>query len=407
MSTITACRNCGSNRLRRFLDLGRQPLANALLPAEALDRPERTYELAVVFCKDCTEIQITETVPPEILFSDYIYFSSFSKTMLDHAREVATWLTRERRLGPRSLVVEIASNDGYLLKNFVENGIPVLGVEPAKNIAAFANEHGIRTLNEFFGEAVGKRLARERRADVMLANNVMAHVPDINDVVAGISSLLADDGIFVMETPYAKDMITGLEFDTMYHEHVFCHSLTALEQLFRRHGLAASDVDWIPIHGGTIQVSATHAGHEGARPRVAAMLADEEKWAADPTFYADFGRRVDALKRDLVELLERLRSGGKRIAGYGAAAKGVTLMNYMGIGATHLDYVADISTHKQGRHLPGSHVPVRSPDHLLKDEPDYVLLLAWNLADEIMKQLDGYRAGGGRFIVPVPSVRIV
>lgn len=408
MTAITACRSCASTDLFSFLDLGDQPLANALLTKDELDRPETTYPLEVVLCERCSLVQITESVDPEILFRDYIYFSSFSETMLAHAKEVADRLRLERGLGPASLVVEIASNDGYLLKNFVAAGVPVLGIEPARNIARYAVEHGIPTVSEFFGTALAAQLAADgKRADVMLANNVMAHVPDINDIVGGIKVLLKDDGVFVMETPYVKDMVENLEFDTMYHEHYYCHSLTGLEALYRRHGLAATDVEWIPIHGGTIQVSVTHAGREGDRPRVRRMLEDEATWARDPAYYAGMGARVEELKREFVSLLRGLRAQGKRVAGYGAAAKGTTLINYMGLGPDLIEYVADRSTHKQGKYLPGSHIPVHGPERLLADRPDYVVLFAWNLADEIVQQQDAYRRRGGKFIVPVPTVRVV
>jgi SAM-dependent methyltransferase len=408
VTTITACRSCGSKDLYQFLDLGDQPLANALLTREQLERPETVYPLKVVLCRECTLVQITESVDPEILFRDYIYFSSFSETMLAHAKEVADRLRAERHLGADDLVVEIASNDGYLLKNFVAAGVPVLGIEPARNIAAHAVKQGIPTVSEFFSTALARDLASKgKRADVMIANNVMAHVPDINDIVGGIEVLLADDGVFVMETPYVKDMVENLEFDTMYHEHYYCHSLTDLEHLCRRHGLAASDVQWIPIHGGTIQVSVTHAGREGDRPRVRAMLADEARWAGDTAYYADMGRKVDALKDEVLRLLRELRRAGKRVAGYGAAAKGATLINYMGIGPDLIEYVVDRSTYKQDKYLPGSHIPVHAPERLLEDRPDYLVLLAWNLAEEIVRQQDAYRRAGGKFIVPVPAVRVM
>lgn len=409
MTPIRACRSCGATELVPFLDLGEQPLANALLTEEQLGSPEPIYPIVVVLCQRCTMVQITETVPPEILFREYLYFSSFSDTMLRHARELVDKLIRDRGLGRGSLVVEIASNDGYLLRNFVEAGIPVLGIEPARNIAAVARERGIETIDEFFGAQLARSLVSNgRKADLIIANNVMAHVPDINDVVQGLATLLAPSGAFVMETPYVRDMIENLEFDTMYHEHVFCHSLTGLEHLFRRHGLAAADVEWVPIHGGTIQVTVAHAGREGERPRVRTMLEAEERWGVgDQSYYRGFAARVDGLKRELVELLTRLKAEGKRIAAYGAAAKGSTLLNYMGIDGRHLDYVVDRSTYKQGRYMPGNHLPIHAPERLLMDRPDHVLLLAWNLVDEVTSQQSEYRRAGGKFIIPVPTVRVV
>lgn len=409
MTTVNACRLCGSQKLFHFLSLGSQPLANAVLDPKDAGRTEPEYPIEVVLCEGCTDVQLTETVPPDILFRDYIYFSSFSDTMLRHAEAEATWLVADRKLGPASLVVEIASNDGYLLQHFAAAGVPVLGVDPARNIAKVANERGIPTVAEFFGrETAATLLEQGHRADVILANNVMAHVADINGVVAGVKTLLKPDGVFVMETPYVKDMIDNLEFDTMYHEHLFCHSLTALEELFRSHSLAASAVTRYPIHGGTIQVSVVHAGKEGDRPTIAQMLAEEQAWGVDQrSFYADFASRVERLRDEVVGALKSLKSGGKRIAAYGAAAKGATLMNYMGIDSRYVDYVLDRSTYKHGKLMPGTHLPILSPEHLLRDQPDYLLILAWNLADEIVGQQAEYRARGGRFIIPVPTVRVV
>lgn len=408
MTAITGCRLCDSKRLHKFLSLGDQPLANALLTREQLGDTEALYPIDLVLCEECTEVQLTEDVAPELLFRDYVYFSSFSETMLDHARDVADRLMRERGLGPGSLVMEIASNDGYLLKHFVAAGVPVLGIDPARNIARIANAAGVRTIPEFFGRALAQQLVADgKRADVMIANNVMAHVPDINGVVAGVKTVLAPGGVFVMETPYVKDMIESLEFDTMYQEHLFCHSLTGLEKLYRRHGLSATHVEWLPIHGGTIQVWVTHAGSEGDRPTVLRMLDDEQSWGVgDRKTYQDFGERVERLRTEVVATLRRLRADGLRIAAYGAAAKGSTLLNYMGIGTDLLEYVVDKNTYKQGMYMPGSHLPIVPPERLSTDRPDYLLILAWNLADEIVRQQATFQQAGGKFIIPVPRVRI-
>lgn len=409
MSTLEACRSCGEKDLFEFLSLGNHPLANALLTEESLGEPEQTYPLEVVVCTNCSLVQITETVPPEILFRNYIYFSSFSDTMLRHAQEIADRLKREQKLGPQSLVVEIASNDGYLLKNFVAAGVPVLGIEPALNIAKAANEKGIRTISEFFGADLARQLAADgHSADVIIANNVMAHAPDINSMIAGVKALLKPDGVFVMETPYLKDMLDKIEFDTMYHEHFFCHSLTALEHAFQRHGLAAANVQWVPLHGGTIQVSVVHRGAEGARPAVHQMLGEEADWGvARPDTYRDFAGKVSVLRQDIRKLLHQLKAEGKRIAAYGAAAKGTTLLNAFGIGRESLEYVVDRSPHKQGKFMPGSHLPILAPEQLSRDAPDYTLLLAWNLVDEVLEQQSEYRRGGGRFIIPIPEIRVV
>jgi 2-polyprenyl-3-methyl-5-hydroxy-6-metoxy-1,4-benzoquinol methylase len=408
VSTLEACRSCAAKDIFPFLSLGDHPLANALITAERLGEPETTYPLEVVMCTNCSLVQITETVPPEILFRDYIYFSSFSDTMLRHARELAEGLLQKRHLGPESLVIEIASNDGYLLKNFVAAGVPVLGIEPARNIAKIAIEQGIRTISEFFGSDLAAQLAAEYQPDVILANNVMAHAPDINGMIAGIKTLLKPDGVFVLETPYLKDMLEKIEFDTMYHEHVFCHSLTALEHAFQRHGLAASDVEWLPLHGGTIRVSVVHTGCEGSRPAVRRMLDDESAWGVSrPETYRDFADKVKSLGGKLTKLLRDLKTEGKRIAAYGAAAKGTTLLNSFGIGRNSLEYIVDLSTHKQGKFMPGNHLPIYAPEHLTDDQPDYTLLLAWNLVDEILEQQAEYHRRGGRFIIPIPEIRVV
>ncbi|MFN3650775.1 MAG: methyltransferase domain-containing protein [Armatimonadota bacterium] len=409
MSRITECRSCGATDLPVILNLGETPLANSLLTAEQLPLPEPSFPLDLVLCRGCSLVQITETVPPEILFRDYVYFSSYSDTMLAHAREVAEQLTRERALGPESLVVEIASNDGYLLRNFVAAGVPVLGIEPARNVAQTAIAAGVDTVTEFFGRELARELAASGRgADVILANNVMAHVPDINGVVAGVKALLKRGGVFVMETPYVKDLLEHLEFDTIYHEHLFYYSLTALEQLYRRHGLAAADVEWIPLHGGSLRVTVAHAGEEGDRPRVEALLAEEAAWGvSDIPAYTRFAAGVESLCGELRMLLGQLQAEEKRVAVYGASAKGNTLLHSLGIGAGTLEYAVDRSPHKQGRYTPGYHLPIHAPERLVEDQPDYVLLLTWNFADEILRQQQEYLQRGGRFIIPIPNVWVV
>jgi SAM-dependent methyltransferase len=409
------CRSCGGANTVEVLSLGTTPLANSLLKSEQLTQPEPKFPLDLAVCPDCTLVQITESVPPEALFREYLYFSSFSDTMLQHARTLVERLIPARNLSGDSLVVEIASNDGYLLQYYREQGIPVLGIEPAVNIAVVAEEKGIRTLCEFFGEDLAHQLVNGgERADIIHANNVLAHVPDLNGFVEGIATLLKDDGIAVIEAPYVKDMIDGVEFDTIYHEHLCYFSLTALNHLFARHGLVIHDVERTPIHGGTLRIYArrllnTTPEHPNTQSAaVLQLLAAEREWGvADIGFYRSFGDRVNGLRDRLVELLRQLKSEGKHIAAYGASAKGSTLLNYFGIGSDLLDYMVDRSTYKQGRYTPGTHLPIHAPEMLLETLPDYVLLLTWNFADEILKQQAPYRARGGRFIIPIPDIKTV
>src|SRR5580658_215854 len=405
------CRSCGSARLSPVLDLGSTPLANALLTAEKLDQPEETFPLALAFCEACALAQITESIPPQKLFSEYLYFSSFSDTMVAHAKSLATRLTRERSLSAASLVIEIASNDGYLLQHYARAGVPVLGIEPAANIARVAEaERGIPTLCAFFGRDLGQRLAAEgRKADVVHANNVLAHVPDLNGFVQGVAAILKPSGVVVVEAPYVGDLVSGLEFDTIYHEHLFYFSLTALDRLFARHGLVIVDVEHVAIHGGSLRVFGARPSDSVARSaRVQALLEKEASAGlASYAFYRDFGERVKRLQETLSLLLKDLKAGGKRIAAYGASAKGSTLLNSSHIGSPVLDFVVDRSTHKQGRFTPGTHLRILPPEELLRSMPDYVLLLTWNFEAEILAQQAEYRKRGGRFIVPLPDVRIV
>ena len=328
--------------------------------------------------------------------------------MVSHARTIAERLSDERRLGPESLVVEIASNDGYLLQWYHKAGIPVLGIEPARNIARVAeSERGVRTISEFFGQNLALDLARSgQRADVIHANNVLAHVADLNGVVAGFATLLKPDGVAVIEAPYLKDLLDHVEFDTIYHEHLCYFSLTALTQLFGQHGMEIIDVERLKIHGGSLRIVAAKTGNMAVKPSVHALLDEEAEWVRDAEFYQSFGERVEALRHELVELLQTLKAEGKRIAVYGASAKGSTLLNYFGIGSELLDYVVDRSTVKQGRYTPGTRLKIHDPARLTEDQPDYCLLLTWNFAEEVLAQQQQYRNQGGKFIIPIPNVRV-
>jgi SAM-dependent methyltransferase len=407
MTAIQNCRACGAADLLPILSLGNTPLANSLRSESQLAEPEKTYPLELVFCPACTLVQITETVDPHELFRHYLYFSSFSETMIAHASTLSRRLISELNLNSKSMVVEIASNDGYLLKNYASQGIPVLGIEPAKNVASAATEKGIHTLPEFFNLELARRLTDDGfRADVVHAHNVLAHVADLQGVVAGIAALLKDNGTAVIETPYIKDLIDRCEFDTIYHEHLCYYSVTALEHLFRRHDLRIVNVERIPIHGGSIRLFVSR--RDLPADSVRQILEEEKNWGVDRMdYYAQFGKRVEKLRSALCNLIRQLKADGAKIAVYGASAKGSTLLNYFGLGKNELDFVVDRSSVKQGFFTPGTHLPIHPPEALLERRPDYVLLLTWNFRDEILEQQKAYRDAGGKFIIPIPEVEIV
>ena len=404
-----SCRLCGGWRLEVFLSLGQLPLADAFVSAEDLGEPEPRYPLDVAFCLDCALVQILEEVPPQELFVDnYLYFSSYTDGLLAHSREHAERLVEERGLGPDSLVVEVGSNDGYLLRSVAGAGVPVLGIDPAPDQADEAERVGVPTVREFFGEEVARELRLQgRQADVIVANNVMAHTPDLNGFAAGLARLLKHDGVATIENPSVQDLIERCAFDTIYHEHFSYLSSTSVAALMGRYSLTLNRVEEFPsLHGGTRRwwVSRDDTVEPSARD---ALAREREAGVDRPDFYRAFGSRVSVLREQLMGVLGDLRRDGKRVAAYGAAAKGTTMLNACGIGTDLVEYVVDRNPHKIGRLMPGTHQPIRPVETLLEDRPDAVLLLVWNIADEVLAQQEAYRAAGGRFVVPVPEPRIV
>jgi SAM-dependent methyltransferase len=404
-----ACRSCGSRALEVILSLGEQPLANALRPLADADVPELRFPLDVAFCTTCSLAQLTVSVPPSVLFGEYPYFSSYSDTVVANAGALVERLVAEHGLDTSDLAMEIASNDGYLLQHYQRLGVPVLGVDPAENVVAVATARGIPTRCAFFDRALAEELRADGQAASMLhANNVLAHVPDIAGVVQGIARVLRPEGRAVIETPYVRDLVDRVEFDTIYHEHLFYYSLTSLARLFTAHGLEVAAVERIPIHGGSLRVFAQLPGAAAPDASVDALLTEEAALGIDsPSYFREFAARVDALLAELRALLADLRAQGRRIAGYGAAAKATVLLNALGVGAETVEFVVDRNPHKQGRLIPGTTIPILPAERLLEEQPDDTVLFSWNFADEVLGQQAEYRARGGRFVIPSPSPHVV
>ncbi len=408
--SVMPCRACGAPVRETLVDLGMSPLCESYIPAKDVDRMEPFYPLHVYVCDRCFLAQLQEYVSAEEIFTEYAYFSSYSDSWLKHAEDYTAMTIARFGLGAKSRVVELASNDGYLLQYFVRAGIPVLGVEPAVNVAKIAEERGVKTLVAFFGPETARQMVKDGwAADLMAGNNVLAQVPDLNGFVEGIQIALGKHGVVTLEFPHIVRMIEENQFDTIYHEHFSYFSLSTVAALFDRHRLTVFDVEELPTHGGSLRVYARHAedASKPVGPRVTELLEREKRLGVLTLgYYRTYAERVKETKRKLLEFLIEAKRSGKRVVGYGAPGKGNTLLNYCGIRTDFVDFTVDRNPYKQGRFLPGTHIPIYSPEKLDEARPDYVLILPWNLKDEIVKQLSGIRAWGGQFVVPIPTLEV-
>ena len=404
------CRFCSNLLKHTFVDLGMSPLSNAYLKLDTINKAEKFYPLHTYVCDNCFLVQLEEFETPDHIFSDYAYFSSYSETWLRHAENYTELMIKRFGLNANSQVIEIASNDGYLLQYFQKQNIPVLGIEPAANVAKVAEEKGIPSLVKFFGVSTAQELvAQGIQADLLLGNNVLAHVPDLNDFVAGMKIVLKPDGILTMEFPHVLQLILQNQFDTIYHEHFSYFSFLTVEKVFATHGLTLFDVEELPTHGGSLRIYGQH--NDGKKPvsdRVSLLKSKEiDAGLEQLETYLGFGEQVKATKRHLLNFLIDIKNQGKSVVGYGAPAKGNTLLNYCGIRTDLLDYTVDRSPYKQDLFLPGTHIPIYHPDKIIETKPDYLLILPWNIKDEIIEQMSHIREWGGKFVVPIPEVEVI
>jgi len=404
-----ACRLCGTPLEHVFVDLGTQPLCESYLDDEGLHRSETFYPLRTYVCASCLLVQAEDFATPEQIFREYAYFSSYSASWLEHARRFVDAAVVRERLDASSFVIEVASNDGYLLRNFVERGVPVLGIEPARNVAAAAEQQGVPTLTEFFGTDVARSVAAERgKADLVVANNVLAHVPDLHDFTGGLAAVLAPDGVASIEVPHVLELIRGRQFDTIYHEHFSYLSLFVVERLMREHGLEVVEVERLSTHGGSLRYWVAHAGHRPVTASVGEVRAAEcAAGLHELRGYAGFEGEVRAVKRRLLTLLVGFQEQGLLVVGYGAPGKGNTLLNYCGVREDLLAFTVDRNPYKHGKYLPGTHIPIHAPERIDLERPDVIVLLPWNLRDELVRQLDHVRSWGARFLVPIPEPTVL
>ena len=405
------CRFCNQLLTNIFVDLGTSPLSNAFLKKEMLDNVEKKFPLCAYVCDNCFLVQLPEFEKPENIFEDYAYFSSYSSTWLEHAKNYVSMMIKKFGFNEKSLVLEIASNDGYLLQFFKEKNVPILGIEPALNVAKVAKEKGIPTLTKFFSVDTANELRKEGKlADLIVGNNVLAHVPNLNEFVKGLKILLKSTGVITLEFPHILQLIQKNQFDTIYHEHFSYFSLLTLRKIFSFHGLIIFDVDEIPTHGGSLRIYVRHTENDDIpiNERINNLLEKEKQYELENiSTYINFIKNVEKAKTKLQKFINCARESGKKIVCYGAAAKGNTLLNYCKIENNFIDYVVDQNPYKQGLFLPGTHIPIKSPDEIQKTKPDYILILPWNLKDEIMEQMKEVKDWGGKFVIPIPEVHIV